>query len=106
MPACTPTHKTSQLVQGPGVCCAALGASGITAIGPGTRVAATDKNGKCFICEVKNLKKVANLLAPDSPPPPPALPPGAPAEGVWFFNGISWVIEVGPTPEQDEPEDE
>jgi hypothetical protein len=57
MPACTPTHKVSSLVQGPGVCCAALTSSGVTAVSVGTRVAATDKNGKCFICEVKALRK-------------------------------------------------
>lgn len=57
MPACTPTHTQSQRVSGPGVCCSALMASGITAVSAGTRVQATDKNGKCFICEVKVTKK-------------------------------------------------
>ena len=50
--ACANTHKTSTLVQGPGVCCAALTASGLTPA-VGVRVAAVNKKGKCIICEVK-----------------------------------------------------
>lgn len=50
--ACQNTHLTSTRTQGPGTCCAAFGASGLTP-SVGARVAATDKNGKCIVCEVK-----------------------------------------------------
>jgi len=50
--ACVNTHKTSSTIQGPGICCAALAASGQTpAIG--VRVAATTTTGKCIVCEIK-----------------------------------------------------
>lgn len=52
MPTCTNTHEVTSQVQGPGVCCAALAASGLKPA-PGVRVAATNKDGKCFVCEVK-----------------------------------------------------
>jgi len=50
--ACANTHKTSATVQGPGVCCAALTASGLTPA-VGVRVAAVNKKGKCIVCEIK-----------------------------------------------------
>lgn len=50
--ACANTHKTSVTTQGPGVCCAALVASGLTPV-VGLRVAAVNKKGKCIVCEVK-----------------------------------------------------
>jgi hypothetical protein len=50
--ACANTHKSSSTVQGPGPCCAAFSASGLTPA-PGVRVVATNKNGKCIVCEVK-----------------------------------------------------
>lgn len=50
--ACATTHKTSATVQGPGVCCAALTASGLPPT-VGLRVAAVNKKGKCIVCEVK-----------------------------------------------------
>jgi len=50
--ACVTTHKTTSTVQGPGVCCAALTASGLTPA-VGVRVAAVNKLGKCIVCEVK-----------------------------------------------------
>ena len=50
--ACINTHTASSQVQGPGTCCAALAASGQTPH-VGLRLAATDKRGKCFVCEVK-----------------------------------------------------
>jgi hypothetical protein len=49
--ACSNTHTTSIKTQGPGVCCTAA-AGQPTPIG--ARFAATDKNGHCFICEVKS----------------------------------------------------
>jgi hypothetical protein len=52
MPVCVNTHTESSTVQGPGVCCTAFAAAGL-APAVGARVAATDKNGKCFVCEVK-----------------------------------------------------
>lgn len=48
--ACSNTHTTSVKTQGPGVCCQAA-AGQPTPIG--ARFAATDKNGHCFVCEVK-----------------------------------------------------
>jgi hypothetical protein len=57
VPTCSPTHKTSQLVQGPGVCCQAWSAAGFTVGAPGQRVATTNSKGQCIICEVKTLKK-------------------------------------------------
>jgi hypothetical protein len=48
---CVNTHKVSTEAQGPGVCCAALAASG-QAPAVGVRLATTDKNGKCFVCEI------------------------------------------------------
>lgn len=50
--ACVTTHKVSSTAQGPGVCCAALSASGQTPV-VGLRIATTNKNGKCIVCEVK-----------------------------------------------------
>jgi len=50
--ACSTTHKVSTTAQGPGVCCAALTASGQTPV-VGLRIAATNKLGKCIVCEVK-----------------------------------------------------
>ncbi len=50
--ACANTHKTTALVQGPGVCCAALAASGSVPV-VGLRLPALTKKGKCFVCEVK-----------------------------------------------------
>ena len=55
--ACSDSHRTSQLVQGPGVCCAALTSSGTTTVAVGTRVVATNSRGQCIICEVKRGKK-------------------------------------------------
>ena len=49
MPTCTNMHRTSQNVQGPGVCCSALAASGQTPA-VGVRVAATTVKGKCIVC--------------------------------------------------------
>lgn len=53
MAACTTTHKISSTVQGPGVCCAALGASGLTPA-VGVRIAAVNSAGKCIVCEIKS----------------------------------------------------
>lgn len=50
--ACVTTHNVTQKVQGPGVCCAALSASGLTPA-VGVRVAATNAKGQCIVCEVK-----------------------------------------------------
>ena len=50
--ACATTHKVSTVAQGPGVCCAAFTASGLTPA-VGVRVVATNKLGKCIVCEVK-----------------------------------------------------
>jgi hypothetical protein len=50
--ACANTHKVSTNAQGPGVCCAALSASGLTPA-PGVRVAAVNSAGKCIVCQVK-----------------------------------------------------
>ena len=50
--ACVTTHKTSTTAQGPGVCCAALTASGLTPA-VGVRIAATNRLGKCIVCEIK-----------------------------------------------------
>lgn len=47
--ACSNTHNTTTKTQGPGVCCAALGANTPTV---GLRFAATDRNGHCFVCQV------------------------------------------------------
>jgi hypothetical protein len=60
--ACANTHKTSTTAQGPGVCCAALAASGLPAV-VGQRVAATNAAGKCIVCEIKvsTSKKNAGL---------------------------------------------
>lgn len=49
--ACATTHKTTTTTQGPGPCCAALSASGLTPA-PGVRVVATNKSGKCIVCEI------------------------------------------------------
>lgn len=52
MAACSDTHKTSVQTPGPGKCCAALEASGLTpAIG--VRVTAVNSAGKCIVCEIK-----------------------------------------------------
>lgn len=51
--ACANTHTTSVKAQGPGVCCAALSASGLTPA-VGVRVAAVNAAGKCIVCEVKS----------------------------------------------------
>lgn len=50
--ACATTHKVSTVAQGPGVCCAAFSASGLTPA-VGVRVVATNKLGKCIVCEIK-----------------------------------------------------
>ncbi len=50
--ACTTSHKTSTTVAGPGVCCAALSASGAVPT-VGLRLSALNKLGKCIICEIK-----------------------------------------------------
>lgn len=50
--ACVTTHKVSSTAQGPGVCCAALSASGLTPT-VGLRIAATNSAGKCIVCEIK-----------------------------------------------------
>lgn len=50
--ACANTHKISTTAQGPGVCCAALSASGLTPA-VGVRVAAVNSAGKCIVCQVK-----------------------------------------------------
>lgn len=50
--ACVTTHKTSTTTQGPGVCCAALSASGLPPV-IGLRIAAVNKLGKCIVCEIK-----------------------------------------------------
>lgn len=47
--ACANQHSTSTKVQGPGVCCAALGGQTPTI---GLRFAATSRTGKCIVCEV------------------------------------------------------
>lgn len=49
--ACQTTHTSSTRSNGPGACCAAFAASGLTPA-VGARVAATDKNGKCIVCQV------------------------------------------------------
>lgn len=48
--ACVTTHNQTSKVQGPGVCCAALGSQTPVI---GLRFGATDKNGKCIVCEIK-----------------------------------------------------
>ena len=48
---CTNSHRTTTVSQGPGACCRALAQSG-QAAAVGVRVAATNKAGKCFVCEV------------------------------------------------------
>lgn len=50
-PVCVNTHSATSLVQGPGMCCAALAASG-QAPHIGLRIAARDKRGKCVVCEI------------------------------------------------------
>lgn len=50
--ACVNTHKVSSTVQGPGVCCAALAASGQTPV-VGLRIATVNKLNKCIVCEIK-----------------------------------------------------
>ena len=50
--ACANTHKVSTTSQGPGVCCAALAQSGQTPVA-GLRIPATNKDGKCIVCEIK-----------------------------------------------------
>jgi hypothetical protein len=47
--ACSNTHNATTKVQGPGVCCAALGTQTPVL---GLRFGATDKNGHCFVCEI------------------------------------------------------
>lgn len=62
--ACATTHKTSSTVQGPGVCCAALSASGLPPA-VGVRVVAQNKLGKCIVCEVttsRSPKHVGQLV--------------------------------------------
>lgn len=49
--ACQTTHTSTTRSNGPGACCAAFAASGLTPA-VGARVAATDKNGKCIVCQV------------------------------------------------------
>jgi len=53
--ACATTHKVSTTVQGAGPCCAAYSAAFPAGHIPvvGERVAATNKLGKCIVCEVK-----------------------------------------------------
>lgn len=51
--ACATTHKTSTVVQGPGPCCAAYAAAAFPTVQAGQRVVATNKAGKCIVCEVK-----------------------------------------------------
>lgn len=48
--ACANQHKTSTIVQGPGVCCAALGSQTPTV---GLRFTATNKLGHCIVCQIK-----------------------------------------------------
>jgi len=50
--ACTPSHNVTTKASGPGVCCAALSASGV-APAVGVRVAATNSKGQCIVCEIK-----------------------------------------------------
>jgi len=50
--ACTTFHTTTSKTQGPGVCCAALTASGQTPVA-GLRIAATNSKGNCIVCQVK-----------------------------------------------------
>lgn len=57
---CVSSHTVQTRHGGPGVCCAALAASGQHAA-EGVRVAAKNKKGKCFVCEVKVGKK-GNLV--------------------------------------------
>lgn len=54
--ACVNTHKVSSAVQGPGVCCKTMPADVRAHPAPGERWAATDKRGKCFVCEIKTNK--------------------------------------------------
>lgn len=49
--ACANTHKVSSTAQGAGICCAALGASGLTPA-VGVRIAAVNKANKCIVCEI------------------------------------------------------
>lgn len=48
---CVNTHNVTSKAQGPGVCCAALSKSG-QAPRVGLRIAATNKLGKCIVCEI------------------------------------------------------
>ena len=50
--ACVTTHKVSTTASGPGVCCAALTASGFTPV-VGLRIATVNKLNKCIVCEIK-----------------------------------------------------
>lgn len=51
--ACSTTHNVTSKVQGPGMCCKALAASG-QAPAVGVRVQATTSTGKCVVCEIKS----------------------------------------------------
>jgi len=51
--ACATTHKVSSTVQGGGPCCNAYAAAGFPTVAVGQRVVATNKAGKCIVCEVK-----------------------------------------------------
>jgi hypothetical protein len=50
--ACANTHTVTSKAQGPGICCAALTASGLTPA-VGVRVATVNSKGACIVCEVK-----------------------------------------------------
>jgi hypothetical protein len=60
--ACANTHKVSSTSQGPGTCCASMPAGTPHA---GMRWAATDKKGRCFVCEVavsRSVKRAGELV--------------------------------------------
>lgn len=48
---CVNTHSSTSQTQGPGVCCAALAASG-QAARVGLRLQTQSRAGKCIVCEV------------------------------------------------------
>jgi hypothetical protein len=49
---CVDTHTVDNIAQGPGPCCTAMRQHGGRPT-PGLRLAAVNKKGKCFVCEVK-----------------------------------------------------
>ena len=64
---CVSQHSVTSKVQGPGACCAAFTKAGFSSTNPapiGTRVAATDRKGRCFVCQVEASTSKRNPGAP------------------------------------------